>query len=139
MIHNINLNKIRISGGGRQRDSQMGLLVQTTTFLPLLWCTNAEFKQELANQRPLLCLMDRQKSSLYLYTLLQNKRGRWFRTPPEIVKWGFWRKLPLFYHFCGAPTQMMKISDFPIHPFTNDLLPSSLYNLVFMKGPNCVP
>ena len=23
----------------------------------------------------------------------------------EIVKCGFWRKLPLFYHFCGAPTQ----------------------------------
>ena len=23
----------------------------------------------------------------------------------EIRKWGFWRKLPLFDHFCGAPTQ----------------------------------
>ena len=40
----------------------------------------------------------------------------------EIVKCGFWRKLPLFYHFCGAPTQLMKISDFPIYSFTNDLL-----------------
>ena len=57
----------------------------------------------------------------------------------EIRKWGFWRKLPLFDHFCGAPTQMMKISNFPIYSFTNDLLPSSLYNLVLMKGPNCVP
>ena len=42
----------------------------------------------------------------------------------EIVKCGFWRKLPLFYHVCGAPTQIMKISDFPIYSFTNDLLPS---------------
>ena len=25
--------------------------------------------------------------------------------PVEIVKWGFWRKLPLFDHFCRAPTQ----------------------------------
>ena len=57
----------------------------------------------------------------------------------EIVKWGFWHKLPLFYHFCGGPTQMMKISDFPIYSFTNDLLPSSLYDLVFMKGTNCMP
>ena len=40
----------------------------------------------------------------------------------EIVKCGFWCKLPLFYHFCGAPTQQMKISDFPIYSFTNDLL-----------------
>ena len=56
----------------------------------------------------------------------------------EIVKWGFWRKLPPFYHFCGVPMQWMKISDFAIYSFTNDLLPSSLYNLVLMKGPNCV-
>ena len=41
----------------------------------------------------------------------------------EIVKCGFWCKLPLFYHFCGAPMQIMKISDFPIYSFTNDLLP----------------
>ena len=41
----------------------------------------------------------------------------------EIVKWGFWRKLPLFDHFCGTPTQWMKISDFIIYSFTNDLLP----------------
>ena len=41
----------------------------------------------------------------------------------EIVKCGFWRKLPLFDHFCGAPMQIIKISDFPIYPFTNDLLP----------------
>ena len=59
--------------------------------------------------------------------------------PVEIVKCGFWHKLPLFYHFCGAPTQMMKISDFHIYSFTKDLLPSSLYNLAFMKGPNCTP
>ena len=57
----------------------------------------------------------------------------------EIVKCGFWCKLPLFAHFCGAPMQMMKISDFPIYSFTNGLLPSSLYNLAFMKGPNCAP
>ena len=57
----------------------------------------------------------------------------------ENRKWGFQDKLPLFYHFCGAPMQMMKISDFPIYSFTNDLLPSSLYNLAFMKGPNCAP
>ena len=48
----------------------------------------------------------------------------------EIRKCGFWCKLPLFDHFCGAPTQMMKIRDFLIYPYTNDLLPSSLYNLV---------
>ena len=23
----------------------------------------------------------------------------------EVVKWGFWCKLPLFDHFCGVPTQ----------------------------------
>ena len=40
----------------------------------------------------------------------------------EIVKCGFWRKPQLFYHFCGAPTQWMKISNFPIYSFTNDLL-----------------
>ena len=57
----------------------------------------------------------------------------------EIVKCRFWCKLPLFDHFCGAPMQMMKIRDFPIYSFTNDLLPFSLYNLVFMKGPNCMP
>ena len=26
-------------------------------------------------------------------------------TGSEIVKWGFWCKLPLFDHFCGTPTQ----------------------------------
>ena len=57
----------------------------------------------------------------------------------EIRKCGFWCKLPLFDHFCGAPMQLMKISDFPIYSFTNDLLPSSLYDLVFMKRPNCAP
>ena len=57
----------------------------------------------------------------------------------EIRKCGFWCKLPLFDHFCGAPTQMMKIRDFTIYSFTNDLLPSSLYNVVFMKRPNCAP
>ena len=57
----------------------------------------------------------------------------------EIVKCGFWHKLSLFYHFCGAPMQIMTISDFPIYTFTNDLLPSSLYNLASMKGPNCAP
>ena len=57
----------------------------------------------------------------------------------ENRKWGFWCKLPLFYHFCHMPTQQMKISDFPVYPFTNNLLPSSLYNLVFMKSPNCAP
>ena len=56
----------------------------------------------------------------------------------EIVKGGFWDKLPLFYHFCGAPTRIMKISNFPIYSFTNDLLPSNLYNLDFMKSPNWV-
>ena len=61
------------------------------------------------------------------------------KVPIEIVKCGFWHKLPLFYHFCGMPMQQMKISVFPIYPFTNELLPSSLYNLVFMKGPNCMP
>ena len=25
----------------------------------------------------------------------------------EIVKGGFWDKLPLFYHFCGAPMPSM--------------------------------
>ena len=54
----------------------------------------------------------------------------------EIRKCGFWCKLPLFDHFCGAPTQMMKISNFHIYSFTNDLLPSGLYDLVFMKRPN---
>ena len=54
----------------------------------------------------------------------------------EIRKYGFWCKLPLFDHFCGAPTQMMKISNFHIYSFTNDLLPSGLYDLVFMKRPN---
>ena len=44
-----------------------------------------------------------------------------------------------FYHVCGAPMQMMKISDFHIYSFTNDLLPSSLYNLAIMKGPSCMP
>ena len=43
--------------------------------------------------------------------------------PREIRKCGFLCKLPLFDHFCGAPTQLMKISDFPIYSFTNDLLP----------------
>ena len=55
------------------------------------------------------------------------------------VNCGFWCKLPLFYHVCGAPMQWMKISDFPIYPFTNNLLPSTLYNLVFMKGHSCMP
>ena len=55
----------------------------------------------------------------------------------EIVKCRFWCRLPLFYYICGAPMQIMKISDFPIYLFTNDLLLSSLYDLVFMKGPNC--
>ena len=46
------------------------------------------------------------------------------------------------YHFLydtlvGAPTPSMRISDFPMYPFTNNLLPSSLYNLTFMKCPNC--
>ena len=54
----------------------------------------------------------------------------------EIVKCGFWRKLPPFYHFCYALMQIMKIRDFSIYSFTNDLLPSGLYNLVFMKNPN---
>ena len=40
----------------------------------------------------------------------------------EIVKCWFWCRLPLFYHFCGAPTQMMKICYFPTDSFTNDLL-----------------
>ena len=44
-----------------------------------------------------------------------------------------------FYHFCGVPVQLMEISNFPIYSFTNDLLPSSLYNLAFMKSPNCMP
>ena len=51
----------------------------------------------------------------------------------EIVKCRFLCKLPPFYHFCGAPMQWMKISNFPIYSLTNDLLPSSLNNLVFMK------
>ena len=44
--------------------------------------------------------------------------------------------LPLFR---GAPMPSMQISDFPFYSFTNDLLPSSLYNLVFMESPNCTP
>ena len=44
-----------------------------------------------------------------------------------------------FFHFCRAPMPSMQISDFPIYSFTNDLLPSSLYDLVFMKSPNCTP
>ena len=31
--------------------------------------------------------------------------GNKFIIPLEIVKWGFWCKLPLFDHFCGAPMQ----------------------------------
>ena len=31
--------------------------------------------------------------------------GDKFKIPPEIVKCGFWCKLPLFDHFCGTPTQ----------------------------------
>ena len=65
----------------------------------------------------------------------ENKVIGW-RDSPEIRKCGFWCKLPLLYHFCGAPTQMMKISNFRIYSFTNNLLPSGLYNLVFMKRPN---
>ena len=34
---------------------------------------------------------------------IKDGASKSFKT--EIVKWGFWRKLPLFYHFCGAPTQ----------------------------------
>ena len=49
------------------------------------------------------------------------------------MKWGFWDKLQLFCHFRGTPTLSMQISDFPIYSFINDLLPSSLYDLVFMK------
>ena len=41
----------------------------------------------------------------------------------EIVKCGFWCRLPLFGHFCRVSTQWMKISNFPVYSFTNDLLP----------------
>ena len=27
----------------------------------------------------------------------------------EIVKGGFWERLPVFYHFCGAPSLLCKI------------------------------
>ena len=82
-----------------------------------------------------------QKLMLAMVTNFKKSKGFWFNSgahsgkvnmssgtakggvaTPEIVKCGFWRKLPLFYHFCAAPTPMMKISDFPIYSFTNDLL-----------------
>ena len=50
----------------------------------------------------------------------------------EIRKCRFWCKPPLFDHFCGAPMPSMKI----IYSFTNNLLTSGLYDLVFMKTPN---
>ena len=49
-------------------------------------------------------------------SVIKCKDNIWFRgetlaevlgysNTPEIVKWGFWCKLTLFYHFCGVPTQ----------------------------------
>ena len=57
--------------------------------------------------------------------------------PVEIVKWGFWRKLPLLPLLWHADA-IDEISNFPIYCFTNDLL-SQFINFGIMKSPNCMP
>ena len=78
------------------------------------------------------------------YTMLRKTLIK--MSPPSLSKFdiedGVEIRSAVNYHFLydtlvGTPTPLMRISNFPMCPFTNDLLPSSLYNLTFMKCPNC--
>ena len=53
----------------------------------------------------------------------------------EIIKGGFWCKLPLFDHFCDMPTLSMQNRD-PLFTLSLIICYPSIYNLVFMRDPN---